>query len=242
MTTRRRLRGVFFDIDDTLYSTRDFARLARQNAVRSMIKAGVRLPADQLYDELIDVVKEFSSNYDGHFDKLLLRIPKSSYAGTNRALIVASAVAAYHDTKADSLKPFEDAAALLGALAHTDLVRGIITDGWTVKQAEKLVRIGVVPLLSPNAIFISDQIGISKPNPKLYRRACEETGLNPAETLHVGDDPRSDVDPASSAGMLTCLFTRVERDRPAGAAAPTYTVSDYETLGQILRRDFEIAL
>lgn len=242
MATRRRLRGVFFDIDDTLYSTRDFAQKARRNAVRAMIRAGVRLPADQLYDELMETVREFSSNYDHHFEKLLLRIPAGSYAGTNPALIVAGAVAAYHDTKADSLKPFEDAAVLLGALARTDLVRGIITDGWTVKQAEKLHRIGIVPLLSPNAIFISDQLGIAKPNPKLYRRACEATGLTPAETLHVGDDPRSDVDPASSIGMLTCLFTRVERDRPAGAAAPTYTVSDYETLGQILRRDFEIAL
>jgi putative hydrolase of the HAD superfamily len=242
MATLRRLRGIFFDIDDTLYSTQDFARLARQNAVRAMIRAGVRLPADQLYDELLEVVREFSSNYDHHFDKLLLRLPAAAFAGTNPALIVASAVAAYHDTKMESLRPFEDAAAFLGALAKTDLVRGVITDGWTVKQAEKLVRIGVVPLLTSTAIFISDQIGISKPNPKLYQRACEATGLRPEQTLYVGDDPRNDIDPASAAGMITCLFTRVQRDRRPGTAAPDYSAADYAALSDILRKEFEIAL
>jgi putative hydrolase of the HAD superfamily len=240
--TSRRLRGIFFDIDDTLYSTRDFSQQARLNAVRAMIRTGVRLPADQLTDELAEVVREFSSNYDHHFDKLLLRIPASAYAGTNPALIVAAAVAAYHDTKTESLRPFEDAAALLAALARTDLVRGIISDGLQVKQAEKLVRIGMVPLLTSNAIFISDQIGISKPNPKLYRRACEETGLRPEETLYVGDDPRNDIDPAHQAGMITCLFTRVERERAAGQSRPAYSVADFGALGELLKKDFGVPL
>ena len=238
----RRLRGIFFDIDDTLYSTRDFARKARLNAVQAMRRHGVRLPADQLFDELIEIVGEFSSNYDHHFDKLLLRIPASAYAGINPALIVAAAVAAYHDTKTESLKPFDDAEALLQALRRTDLIRGVITDGLQIKQAEKLVRLGLAPLLTPTALFISDQIGISKPNPKLFRRACEATGLKPEETLSVGDDPVKDTDPADRAGMITVLFTRVERERAAGAREPAYTVSDYGALGEILRKDFGIAL
>ena len=31
------LRAVLFDIDDTLFSTTQFARLARRNAVRAMV-------------------------------------------------------------------------------------------------------------------------------------------------------------------------------------------------------------
>ena len=41
-----------------------------------------------------------------------------------------------------------------------------------MKQAEKIHRLGVYPFLSPGAVFISDTIGISKPNPKLWQRAC----------------------------------------------------------------------
>ena len=56
-----------------------------------------------------------------------------------------------------------------------------------MKQAEKLVRLGLVPFLDPKAIFISDQVGISKPNPKLYAVALRELGLEPAEVMYVGD-------------------------------------------------------
>jgi putative hydrolase of the HAD superfamily len=55
-----------------------------------------------------------------------------------------------------------------------------------VKQAEKLVRLGIVRYLDPKAIFISDQIGISKPNPKLYLAALRELGLKPARSCTSG--------------------------------------------------------
>ena len=45
------------------------------------------------------------------------------------------------------------------------------THGWTGKQSEKLIRLGLVPYLDMQAVFISDQVGISKPNPKLYSAA-----------------------------------------------------------------------
>ena len=236
----RALRGIFFDIDDTLYSTRDFARLARRNAVEAMVRLGVRLPPEKLYDELTEVVREFSSNYDHHFDKLLTRLPSEATAGINRALIVAASVAAYHDTKNASLKPFDGAVALLTALSRTPIVRGVITDGLQIKQAEKLIRLGLVPLLSPDAVFISDQIGISKPNPKLYRRALADTGLRPEETIYVGDDPVNDVDPAHEVGMITCLFTGVAREHRPGVSTPAYSVADFATLGEILRREFGV--
>lgn len=234
------LRGIFFDIDDTLYSTHDFARLARMNAVAAMARFGVRLPPDQLYDELLEVVREFSSNYDHHFDKLLTRLPAGATAGVNRAVIVAAAVAAYHDTKITALRPFDGAVELLTALSKAPIVRGVITDGLQIKQAEKLVRLGVVPLLSPNAVFISDQIGISKPNPKLYRRALDETGLRPSESLYVGDDPVNDIDPANAVGMIACLFRGVEREHRPGTTAPAHAVSTYGELAELLKREFGV--
>lgn len=239
---RKQLRAVFFDIDDTLYSTHAFARKARLNAVRALRAHGLRLPAEHLYGELLEIVNEFSSNYESHFDKLLLRLPRRSYEGINPAVLVAAAVAAYHDTKREELRPFPDALALLRALAKTELVRGVITAGLEVKQAEKLVRLGVVPLLTPTAIFISDQIGISKPNPKLWRRACEEAGVAPAESMYVGDDPVKDIDPADAVGLVTVLVRRPGgRARDKGRRSPDYTVADFRDLHRILRRDFKAA-
>ena len=67
------LRAIFFDIDDTLYSTSEFAELARRNAIESMRAHGFRMATEDAMRELHEVIQEFSSNYEQHFDKLLLR-------------------------------------------------------------------------------------------------------------------------------------------------------------------------
>ena len=38
------LDAVFFDIDDTLFPTTEFAQRARWNAVKAMVAAGLELP------------------------------------------------------------------------------------------------------------------------------------------------------------------------------------------------------
>ena len=39
------LKAIFFDIDDTLFSTTEFADRARRGAVDAMRRYGLRLPA-----------------------------------------------------------------------------------------------------------------------------------------------------------------------------------------------------
>ena len=79
-----------------------------------------------------------------------------------------------HGEEPESIRLFtgESEIHLLRDLHQLELVLGVVTSGLTVKQAEKLLRLGVYPFLTPTAIYISEQIGINKPNVKLYRRAC----------------------------------------------------------------------
>ena len=204
----QRLQAIFFDIDDTLYSTSEFAELARGAALDAMVAAGLQMDKEQLRVELDEVIHEFTSNYEHHFDKLLLRIPRKHYRGINPAVIVAAGVIAYHETKIRRLVPYEDAIEVIRLLSKTDLTLGIITEGLAVKQAEKLVRMRVHPYVSPNAIFISNQLGISKPNPKIYQRACSDLNLKPSESMYVGDNPAHDLDPPREIGMITVRMRR----------------------------------
>src|SRR5438876_381631 len=125
------LRAVLFDIDDTLFSTTQFAKVARRNAVRAMIQGGLDLPENAVLKELEEVLAEFSSNYDHHFDQLLRRLRPKALESVNPALIVAAGVAAYHDTKFRELKPFDDVLPLLAALKQAGAITGVITHGWT---------------------------------------------------------------------------------------------------------------
>jgi len=234
------LKAVFFDIDDTLYSTTEFAEKARRLAVEAMRRHGLRLPAEHLLRELNEVISEFSSNYEYHFDKLLLRLPRRTFDGVNPAVLVAAGVQAYHDAKSRLLRPYPDVPPVLERLARTDLVRGIITAGREVKQADKLLRLGLYPFFTPTAIFISDQIGISKPNPKLFQKACEELGLTPGEGMYVGDHPVQDIDPANALGMKTVRILRGKHAPEQGRTKATYTLKSFKELLTLLRKDFNV--
>lgn len=208
MTTKGPLKAVFFDIDDTLYSTSEFARTARTNGIDAMLALGLQYPREQLIKELSEVVAEFSSNYEHHFDKLLVRIPSSAYKDINPAILVAAAVVAYHQTKFTQLAPYPDVIKAFERLSKTPLILGVITAGLQIKQAEKLIRLGVYQYLSPSAIFISDQVGISKPNVKLYQHACSVMKVEPRCSMYVGNNLLTDIAPANQIGMITVLNTR----------------------------------
>jgi putative hydrolase of the HAD superfamily len=229
------LRAVLFDIDDTLFSTTRFAGVARRNAVRAMVETGLDLPEEVVLRELEEVLAEFTSNYDHHFDQLLRRLRPKALESVNPALIVAAGVAAYHDTKFRELKPFEDVIPLLAALRSAGVITGVITHGWTIKQAEKIVRLGLVPHLDRRAVFISDQLGISKPNPKIYSLALRDLALVPAEAMYVGDSPSHDITPPKSLGMKAVWARRASRFQPGPKdAAPDHVVDDFVLLRKLL--------
>ncbi|HLY09080.1 MAG TPA: TIGR02253 family HAD-type hydrolase [Planctomycetota bacterium] len=234
------LKAVFFDIDDTLFSTTEFAEKARRGAADAMRRHGLRLPTDHILRELSEVITEFSSNYEHHFDKLLLRLPRRAFDGVNPAILVAAGVHAYHDAKVHQLRPYPDVPPVLKKLGHTDLVRGIITAGLQQKQADKVLRLGLYEYFTPTAIFISDQIGISKPNPKLYQRACDEVGVQPQETMYVGDHPTQDIDPANALGMVTVHIRRGRHAPKQGKTKASYELKNFKELLTVLRKDFNV--
>ncbi len=234
------LKAVFFDVDDTLFSTTEFADGARRAAVEAMRRHGLRLPSEHILRELNEVIVEFSSNHDQHFDKLLLRLPRRAFDGVNPAILVAAGVQAYHDAKSRQLRPYRDVPPLLQRLARTDLVRGIITAGLAVKQADKLLRLGLYEWFTPTAIFISDQIGISKPNSKLFQRACDEVGLKPKETMYVGDHPTHDIDPANELGIVTARVRRGRHAPDQGKTKAAYELRDFKELLTVLRKVYNV--
>jgi putative hydrolase of the HAD superfamily len=236
------LKAVLFDVDDTLFSTTAFSRHARGNAVRAMIAAGLDLPEEVVLRELDEVIAEFSSNYDHHFDKLIQRLRPPGLAKQSRALIVAAGIVAYHDTKFRDLAPFPDVVPLFTFLRDAGVIAGVVTHGWSIKQAEKIVRLGLRELLAPTAIFISDDIGISKPNPKLYQAALTDLGLQPGEVMYVGDNPAHDVAPPQSLGMIAVWARRAAKHGLEGTGIePDHVVDDFVELERILREEYGVA-
>jgi putative hydrolase of the HAD superfamily len=69
-----------------------------------------------------------------------------------------------------------------------------------------LERLGVSRFFS--RVFLSSELGADKPDPLIYHRALELSGVGPGETLHIGDDPVRDWKGAEEAGLAVFRLDR----------------------------------
>lgn len=60
--------------------------------------------------------------------------------------------------------------------------------------------------------FLSDEVGVPKPDPRIFRAALAATGAEPARAMHIGDLRRTDVAGARGAGMTAVRFAGVHDD------------------------------
>ena len=68
-------------------------------------------------------------------------------------------------------------------------------------------------------LVFSCDVGVSKPDPRIYEIACERLGVEPAECLFVGDGANDELPGAERAGMTAVqLRASGERLTPEGEA------------------------
>jgi HAD superfamily hydrolase (TIGR01549 family) len=63
-----------------------------------------------------------------------------------------------------------------------------------------------------DAVALSFELGVLKPDPKMFKWALKKLGTKPEETLMVGDTLTDDILPAEKLGMK-CVLIRRENDR-----------------------------
>lgn len=238
--SKRPLDILFFDIDDTLYSTTNFTTMARQAALQAMIQTGIDMSLDELSNELDKVVENTPSNYEHHFDDLIKRLPKEKIKHRD-ALISSAAIVAYHRAKHRHLVIYEDAFHVIQTLHKQGARIGIISSGLTVKQSEKIIRLEICPFLDPKAIFFTEDEGLQKEEPRLYERACKKAGVDPSRAMIIGDSAARDIDPPNAIGMVTVLNQRSGKYlNIKGSTEPDYTIHNFWDLEEILENDFHI--
>jgi FMN hydrolase / 5-amino-6-(5-phospho-D-ribitylamino)uracil phosphatase len=72
-----------------------------------------------------------------------------------------------------------------------------------------LTRTGVSAYFAKGGIHAA-QLGIAKPDPRIFLAAAEVLGVPPEQVLHIGDDTSLDVLGAMSAGMQAIWINRYE--------------------------------
>lgn len=112
---------------------------------------------------------------------------------------------------------------------------GIVSNGPAAHQMSKVEALGLTRWVAPELVVISGAVGFAKPDPRIFRIACERAGTTPERCVYVGDSYDLDVVGAASAGMPVVWFNRRHNAAPQHAAArPDWTVSSEEGLLALL--------
>ena len=80
----------------------------------------------------------------------------------------------------------------------------LITNGFQEVQHTKLSGSGLEPYFE--TLTVSEEVGVKKPNPEIFRYALKKAGANAEESLVIGDEMAVDIDGARAAGIDQILF------------------------------------
>lgn len=215
------VRAVCFDLDDTLFDYREYARAGLRSAADRLEE----LTGERYHDEL-EALYFQEGVTEGTFDRLLER------HGVDRDL-VEDLVEAYHDARTP-LAPYPETKPVLSTLGD-DHRLGLVTDGRGGHA--KLRRLGLREYF--DAVVVTPRLGLSKREREPFDRVLSELSVPPERAAYVGDDPRFDFRVPNELDMTTI---RLRRGRYAAlepeteSAIPDHEIDRLDGVTDCLRR------
>jgi putative hydrolase of the HAD superfamily len=203
------IKHIFFDLDRTLW---DF----EINSHETLLEL---CHTYNLKDKGISNYEEFIKNYKNHNEQLwdLYRVNKISQQDLRRERFL-RALADYNVVDpllAEKIgedyisicpkknKLFPDTIEVLAYLANKYTMH-IITNGFEKVQHIKLKHSNLEKYF--DKVITSEQVGVKKPNPKIFEFALEQANASAEESIMIGDDLPVDILGAEDVGMQGVYF------------------------------------
>lgn len=188
------IRGVVFDLDDTLYLETEYVRSGFWHIAAHLGNLG-RFGRDQLFNCLWEW---FQAGVRGDiFNRLLALDPILAQQMTVEKLVTE------YRSHAPSIRLQPHVVALLQMLRARGYRVGVLSDGPLASQQAKVVALGLDAQC--DLVVLTDQWGqpFWKPHPRGYKHFQRQWGLPPNELLYVGDNPLKDFVTPRGMGWFT---------------------------------------
>lgn len=188
------IKGVIFDIDNTLTDFMKMKLAAVDAAVEGMMDAGLPGTKEALVKEFLEHYWKEGIEDQKIFDKIL-----KSKLGHIDYKILASGILAYRRSKNGTMTLYPRVNQTLMELMKMGIKLTVLSDAPKMEVWLRIVSLGLHHYF--DEIITSEDFGVKKPDPKPFRKALEVLGTKPEETLMIGDWPDRDVKGAKAAGI-----------------------------------------
>lgn len=133
----------------------------------------------------------------------------------------------YLDRLAECTQLVDGAIHLLCELKSRGWETGILSNGFTEVQHRKIRNSGLSPYV--DHIVLSDDIGVNKPDVRLYRHAQEIASVSPTRCVMIGDNLDTDI-----AGAVAARWHAIHFSRNCGDSSIEETVPTIKSLDDAL--------
>lgn len=189
------IRFVGLDLDDTLYDrNRVYEKVFL--IMESIVKSNVSFSRfNNIYQQYS--IAEFNNYVKGKKDKHSYQVDRviRSYNEFGKNIeenqaIIFNALYEYYRNNIE-LRP--NAQEFINKLIGLGYEPFILTNGPSSGQWDKIRALGLDKLITKNYIFVSDDLGVSKPDKKIFEYVQEKLGASANEIIYIGDHLDNDI-------------------------------------------------
>lgn len=229
---------VLFDLDDTLHDDTYAYQSAAEEVARE-VAAEHGIDALALKDAYVAEAEGFwhrlsAADLRTKLSQVRATMWRSALesVGVRDPELATRSAERYNAYRTKYYTVFPGAVDLLRALRERGSRLGIVTNGLSETHRQKIAVLQLSEYF--DAIFLSDEVGMVKPDPLLFAHACRVLGGAPAAAAMVGDRYDRDIRGAAEAGLFTIWFNVRSEQLPPGAPPPDATVTSIAEIGRIL--------
>jgi 5'-nucleotidase len=238
---------VCFDLDNTLFSYEDVFEKAMCYCFDELKKNGLQngnelkqFPTKEIFNHF----KHFSDIYWGDYENH--RISRKEYRRIR--FLKTMEVIKYRATEQEAdqfherynnvmynyIKPYHGVIPLLKKLQKIGVTIGVITNGSYNIQFKKIEKIKISPYISKDHLFVSEELGIAKPNKHIFDIVRRKCGKDEKKPLFIGDAWDLDILGAMNAGW-DAIYLNTRNEPPTTDHVPYAIIEKFEDLWRYMK-------
>jgi HAD superfamily hydrolase (TIGR01549 family) len=230
------IKTIFFDLDDTLHDHQKPFKDAFKSIFPDSIEKHFIGSIYKKFRERSDVLWEFYTKGEMTLEELRNQriIQAMEYFNMNITCEKATQFQFMYQNCLSNLELFPRVPELLETLKEIGFQIGIITNGPVEHQLNKISALSLTKHIPVERIFVSDAIGVAKPNPEIFQYVAKKIMKTPEELLYIGDSWNNDVDCPYQAGWQSVWYNHRKRN-PESDTQPLAVIDSLMSLVQVLK-------
>ncbi len=194
------IKAVLFDFDETLQD--------RTGAFEHYMDAFFAQYMPDLKGAQLEKRKDEMRLHDngGYFDRAKLHEKLKEFWKWEDSPSPEELAERYVHTFCNFVQLYEGVPEVFKELKSLGYTVGVLTNGPAYLQKNKVKNAGLMPLI--DFLLIGGEIGINKPDKRIFEIAAERLDIKCAECVYVGDHPVNDIEAALGAGMKAVRVNR----------------------------------